>query len=110
MSQAPTGPKFSEREARGIFECIMPKECSYNVNAYNPKSTSALGRGTPGAFGCFQMNAQGHSNSGQPEDVGDVVWQLQIHNANQWRLNHNGGKWSNYWPQSYAGCLNKYGL
>jgi hypothetical protein len=111
MWESQDGPKLQRTEAEGVFVCIMPKECgaTYNVNAFNPKSTSTS-RGTPGAFGCFQMNATGFSNTNQPEDTGDVVWQLQIHNANAWRNKYNGGRWRNYWPTSYSGCLEKFGL
>lgn len=97
------------KEAEAVFICIIPNESAYNADAWNPNSTSAGNSGTPGAFGLFQMNAQGYANQGQPEDVGDVVWTQQIANAIAWKNKYNGGKWSGYWPQSYSGCLASYG-
>ncbi len=105
----PNGGNLSDKEAQAVFICIIPNESSYNADAFNPNSTSAGSSGTPGAFGLFQMNAKGFANTGQPEDVGDVVWSLQITNAIAWKNKYNGGKWSNYWPQSYSGCLAQYG-
>lgn len=102
--------KINPKQARGIWVCILPNESSYNANAWNPNSTSHQNRGSPGAFGLFQMNAQGFSNTGQPEDVGDVVWTLQTTNANSWNNKYIGGTWKKYWPEGYQGCLAKYGV
>ena len=105
----PNGGHLSAQEALAVFICILPNESSYNADAFNPNSTSAGSSGTPGAFGLFQMNAKGFSNTGEPEDVGDVVWSLQITNAIAWKNKYNHGTLSNYWPQSYSGCLSHYG-
>lgn len=97
------------KEAEGAFFCIVPTESNYNSNAWNPRSTSTA-RGSSGAYGNFQMNEAKYSNTGQPEDVGDVAWKQQAFNAYTWKNKYSGGKWRNYWPEMYIGCLNKYGL
>ncbi len=96
-------------EAEGAFFCIVPTESNYNSNAWNPKSTSTA-RGSSGAYGNFQMNEAKYSNTGQPEDVGDVAWRQQAFNAYTWKNKYRSGAWRGYWPQMYIGCLNKYGL
>ena len=106
------------QKAEGVFTCMIPNESSYNADAFNPGSTSATnGSGTPGAFGLLQMNAQGFSNTGQPSDVGDVIWSQQLSNAVNWVNNVHGGLWHgdyngipNYWPTSYNACLAQYGM
>lgn len=107
-----------KEKAEGVFTCMIPNESSFNADAFNPNSTSATnGNGTPGAFGLLQMNAKGFSNTGQPDDVGDVVWSQQLTNAVNWVKNVHGGLWHgnyngipNYWPTSYNACLANYGM
>lgn len=53
---------------------IIPKESSYNPNAFLGSSSSGKG-----AYGMFQMNPTGQGN-GQ-YDAGNVVWGQQVYNA-----------------------------
>jgi len=57
------------------FQVVIPKESSWNPNAFSGSSTSGNG-----AYGLYQMNPKGKSTSG-PNDVGNVGWSEQTTNA-----------------------------
>ncbi|HUD44740.1 MAG TPA: hypothetical protein VMR41_04315 [Patescibacteria group bacterium] len=75
-------------------------------NAYNPNSTSTTnGCGGIGAFGLYQLNAQGHcTDSGTTDEAGNVEWHQQVKNGISLN-NRNGGQfYINGW--GYDGTVN----